>query len=373
MSGTFWPVSIRCRAVDWSSPMQELLEKIYRQDLHAPGFVERRFDMPQGSFTLSGLPLSGKTALIKHHLLQRPKSSYLYVDCSDIRIEAAAFNAAIASFCREHAIDTLVLDNYRETFARPSVERLILVGRTTQGFGLPVRRLHPLDFEEFLAFERRYDEGALNDFLQLGGFPAMHRTPSEERHLLLQRTFLSALGENGFALLHAAAKVHTQKVSPYMLYQRLKTERKISKDMLYRTFERMVQEGYLHTVEKFGYPRATKKLYLCDIALKNALVFKKHFGRLFESMVLQELIKRSNHVTYAEKIDFYLPKDNRVVLCMPFGTKELLFKKIESAEAFLLTHAVRRVEVVTMSSESMLHHPFVEAEMIPFSQWALGQ
>ena len=90
-------------------------------------------------------------------------------------------------------------------------------------------------------------------------------------------------------------------------------------------------------------------------------------------MVLTELVKHHAAVYYEEQIDFYLPASNRVILCMPFGTKEILFKKIEQAEAFIVTHGVFKVEVITMSSESTLHHPFVNAEMVPFAQWALSE
>ncbi|MHC3995053.1 ATP-binding protein [Thiomicrolovo sp. ZZH C-3] len=354
--------------------MTELLEKFYRQDLHAGGYVERKFSTPEHSFYLSGIPLSGKSMLIKHYLLQQKKASYLYIDCSDIRIDTERFNAQIRSFCNTHEIAILVLDNYRPELLLPSVAQLILIGREVPDTGaFPHYRLYPLDFEEFLAFERKYDESALNDFLQLGGLPVMHKTPSEERHPLLQRAFQAALGDIGFDLLQLAARLHTQKVSAFMLYERLKSERKISKDMLYRHYDRMLSEGYLHAVAKFGHPRATKKLYLCDIALKNALVFQKHFGRLFENMVLTELVKHHGDIFYEEQIDFYLPETSRVILCMPFGTKEILFKKIEQAEAFIVTHGVQRVEVITMSNESSLHHPFVDAEMIPFAQWALSE
>lgn len=354
--------------------MTDLLEKFYRQDLHAAGFVERKFFPPSHSFVLSGIALSGKTMLIKHYLLQHKKASYLYIDCSDIRIDAVAFNAHIRSFCNTHDIHTVVLDHYRDELVVPTVAQRILISRhPLPKSGLMPYRLAPLDFEEFLGFERKYDESALNDYLQLGGFPIMHKTPSEERNLLLQRAFAQALGDIGFDLLRLAARVHTQKVSAHMLYTRLKSERRISKDMLYRHFDQMVTDGYLHTIAKYGHPRATKKLYLCDIALKNALVFQKHFGRLFENMVLTELVKHHDGIYYEEQIDFYLPELGRVILCMPFGTKDILFKKIEQAEAFIVTHGVSKVEVVTMSSEAALSHPFVEVEMIPFTQWALSQ
>lgn len=354
--------------------MNALLEKFYRQDLHAGGYAERKFVPPEHSFYLCGITLTGKTMLIKQYLLQKKKASYLYIDCSDVRIDPETFNTHIAPFCSSHEIATVVLDHYRYGMTLPNVKQLILISQAPSTEpGLPVFCLKPLDFEEFLGFEQKFDESALNDYLQLGGFAQMHRTPSEERSLILQQRFRSVLGETGFDLLQLAAKLHTQKVSAHLLYERLKAERKLSKDMLYRVYERMLAEGYLHAIGKFDHPRAAKKLYLCDIALKNALVFQKHFGRLFENLVLTELVKQDAETFYDDAVDFYLPASDRVILCMPFGTKEILFKKIEQAEAFIVTHGVRSVEVITMSSESALRHPFVEVEMIPFAQWALSQ
>lgn len=354
--------------------MTDLLEKFYRQDLHTVAYQERKFVPPPHSFVLYGVTLSGKTALIKHYLLQKRKSAYLYIDCGDIRIDPAAFNESIDAFCVEHAIDTVVLDSYTTAFITPAAPQVILITRT------PIRTppfkqytLFPLDFEEFLAYERRYDESALNDFLQLGGFALLHKTPAEERALVLQRALSLALSETELAIMVLTARLHTQKVSAFMLYERLRSQRKISKDMLYKSFDRLLAQRYLHTVAKYGHPRAVKKLYLCDIALRNALYFQKHFGRLFENLVLSELVKHHGDVYYDEQVDFYLPESDRVILCMPFGTRDILFKKIENVEAFIVTNGVRKVEVITMSSESSLHHPFVEVEMIPFAAWALSE
>ncbi|MGB6020060.1 MAG: ATP-binding protein, partial [Sulfurimonadaceae bacterium] len=153
----------------------------------------------------------------------------------------------------------------------------------------------------------------------------------------------------------------------------LKTTRKISKDMLYKNFETLVIQGYLHQLEKFKHPKAAKKLYLCDTSIKNALSTQKHFGRLFENMIYLEMIKKEFTVFYDEEIEFYIPDQDRIVLCMPFGNQEALFKKIEKIEGFIISHGISKVEVVTMTNESSLQHPFVPVEMIPFSVWALTE
>lgn len=352
--------------------MEILLEEFYRQDLHTDHFVERKTQLDEQSCYLHGISKSGKSALIKHTLLQRKKSTYLYIDCNDVRIDVAELNADLLRFCNRNEITCVALDNYRLEITPPKVVQVILASQEPPTLGgLRTIRLYPLDFEEFLAYEHKFDSTVLNHFLQLGGFPAMHRLPSEERIRYIQKTLQDALSDIEFAIMMLAAKMSAQKVSAFALYERLKGERKVSKDLLYRAMELLFAKGYLHQLAKFGHPRATKKLYLCDITVKNALTTEKHFGRLFENLVYLEMLKHGFELYYEEGIDFYLPLQRRVVLCMPFGNQEMLFKKIESIEAFIVTHDIAQVEVVTMSTEAELHHPFVKVEMIPFANWAL--
>lgn len=355
--------------------MEILLEEFYKQDLQTPQYIERRYFLEEEtSYQLNGITQSGKSYLIKHTLLGYKKSSYLYIDCNDLRIDVSELNKSLTRFCNQNDIKTVALDNYREEITLPKVKQLIIA--CAEHFGYPdleTMTLYPLDYEGFLAFESRYDESALNHFFQLGGLPGMHRISAQERVRYLQRSFQDALSEIGFDILQLAANLMTQKVSAFMLYERLKAKRKISKDKLYSNLESLVTQGYLHQLGKYAHLKATKKLYLCDIAIKNALSTQKHFGRLFENMVYLEMLKQGFELYYEEEIDFYLPQQNRVVLCMPFGNQEALFKKIEKIEAFIITHGVTKVEVVTMSNESTLQHPFVPVEMIPFSVWALTE
>lgn len=354
--------------------MEILLEEFYRQDLHTPQYVERRYFLEEDSYQVNGISQSGKSALIKHTLLGYKKSSYLYIDCDDLRIEVQALNETLTRFCNQNDITAVALDNYREEIALPKVKQLIIASVDHYDYPeLTTVKLYPLDFEGFLAFEPRYDESALNHFFQLGGFPAMHRVPSEDRVRHIQRSLQNTLTEIGFDIMLLTSNLISQKVSAYMLYERLKTTRKISKDMLYKNFDTLVVQGYLHQLSKYDHPRAVKKLYLCDTSVKNALSTQKHFGRLFENMVFLEMLKKEFTLYYDEGIDFYIPSQDRIVLCMPFGNQEALFKQIEKIEAFIITHGIQKVEVVTMSNESTLQHPFVPVEMIPFSVWALTE
>jgi len=354
--------------------MEILLEEFYRQDLHTPQYIERRYFLEEKSYQVNGISQSGKTALIKHTLLGYKKSSYLYIDCNDLRIDVVQLNETLTRFCNQNDITAVALDNYREEIALPKVKQLIIASVDHYDYpDLTTMKLYPLDFEGFLAFEPRYDESALNHFFQLGGFPAMHRVSSEERVRYIQRSLKGALTDIGFDIILLATNLMSQKVSAFMLYERLKTTRKVSKDKLYTNFEQLTTQGYLYQLEKLNHAKAVKKLYLCDTSLKNALSTQKHFGRLFENMVYLEMVKKEFVLYYEEEIDFYIPEQNRVVLCMPFGNQEALFKKVEKLEGFIITHSVTKVEVVTMTNESSLQHPFVTVEMIPFSVWALTE
>jgi len=355
--------------------MEILLEEFYKQDLHSANYTERRYQIQDDhSYQLTGITLSGKTSIIKNYLLQHKKSSYLYIDCADLRINIDELNTNLYRFCNQNDITLLALDNYKEEILLPKVKQLIIASQHYNDFKeLTHLKVYPLNYEGFLAFEQRFDDTALSHFFQLGGFPLMHRVPSEERTVYLQKHLQHRLDDISFDLLHLSTQFISQKVSAFTLYERLKQQRRISKDKLYKQFEALVQDEYLYMLEKYQAPKAIKKLYHCDIAIKNVLTSQKHFGRLFENMIYLEMIKGGFEVYYDENIDFYIPEQNRIVIPQPFGNDETLFKLVEKLEAFIITHGVKRVEVVTMSAEASLHHPFVEVAMEPFNVWALSE
>lgn len=354
------------------SGMKTLLDEYYRYDLHNVGFIERKQFFDKESTLIYGITQSGKTALIKNYLLSHKKSTYLYIDCRDLRLDIGELNDSLELFCKEHKISILALDNYNESIKLFEIDQIILSSENR--LELPYRQIHLslLDYEEFLAFESKYDSTALNHFFQLGGFPAMHRIPSEERVLYLQSVLQRGLEPIEFSILSQASKMVTQKVSAFNLYERLKGERKISKDKLYLHLQSMYERGYLKSLSKYNHPSAVKKLYLCDIAIKHALVIQKHFGRLFENLVFSELDKHHIECYYDEGIDFYLPHRGQIIIASPFANEHALFKKVEALEGFIVSNRVREVIAVTMNLESTLSHPISRIEMIPFERWALG-
>jgi len=353
--------------------MQILLEEFYKTDLIVEKFHDRKIFLDEKSYQISGVTNSGKTMLVKNYLLSLKKSTYLYIDCSDIRIDINSLNKILGVFCLENKIETLVLDNYIEDIRFINVAQLIITTPLALKIDtLESLQIYPLDYEEFLAYEHKYDSSALNHFVQLGGFASMHIVKSDERNLYIQRMLQYALSEIEFDILVQCAKFMSQKLSAYNLYERLKTVRKISKDKLYNSFELLISKSYIHQLEKFEHSRAIKKVYLCDISLKSALSIDKNFGRLFENMVHLELLKSGKEPYYEEGIDFYLPKTDTIILCKPFVDERRLFKKLESIEFFIFTHHIKQINVISMNKEGSISHPIAKVDIIPFDIWALG-
>ena len=353
--------------------MEILLEEFYKTDIYIEKFHYRKLFLDSNSYQINGISQSGKTKLIKHYLLSLKKTSYIYIDCDDIRIDVDELNNNLLKFCRINNIDTVIFDNYNLDIKLINVSQLIIASVVHYNLDrLITLQLYPLDYEEFLAYEHKYDSSALNHFFQLGGLPSMHKIYPDERNIYIQKTLKLALSDVEFDIVCLCAKMMSQKVSAYMIYERLKINRKISKDKLYKSFENLLKTNYIHQVEKLNHSRATKKLYLCDTSLKSALSIDKHFGRLFENMIFLELLKANIECYYDDGIDFYLSDKEEVILCMPFADERFLFKKIGQIEAFIFGYQVKKITAVTMNYEGRLTHPLSEVEMIPFDIWAIG-
>ncbi len=353
--------------------MQVLLEELYKTDIYLEKFHDRKVFIDDGSYQINGITQSGKTKLVKYYLLSLKKSSYLYINCLDVRLNIAELNNELLNFCITNKIECLVLDNYIDEINIINIPQLIITSQTHYDIDfLDTLQLYPLDYEEFLAYEHKYDSSTLNHFFQLGGLPNMHKIHSDNRYFYIQNILQCSLDDIEFDIIKLSANMISQKVSAYTIYERLKIERKISKDKLYKSYEKLLSKNYIHTLNKFNHIKATKKLYLCDISLKSALSVDKHFGRLFENMIFLELLKQNIECFYDDGIDFYLPATNEIILGMPFSDERTLFKKLEKIEQFLFSYQVDKVTAVTMSKEGTVTHPLSKVEMLPFDIWALG-
>ncbi len=210
--------------------MEILLEELYKTDIYVEKFHFRKLFLDNLSYQINGITQSGKTKIVKNYLLGLKKNSYLYINCRDLRIDIDALNSTLQDFCTHNQITTLVLDDYRQEIKIFNVPQLIICCEVHYKIDfLQTLKLYPLDYEEFLAYEHKYDSSALNHFFQLGGFAFMHKVNSDERVFYLQKALKSALEEKELEILIFCAKMMTQKVSPTQYTRGLNRHKKYPK------------------------------------------------------------------------------------------------------------------------------------------------
>jgi predicted AAA+ superfamily ATPase len=351
-----------------------MLDALYNLSHKKGNLYPRKCQIHAPKTLIKGASHTGKTSVIKQFLATLPKASYLYIDLKDLRIDKESVQEELKNFCEINPIETLVIEAYDPYVSLPDVPQIILTTEHPLELnGFEVLELHTLDFEEFLAFDSRYDtiESAFTHYLQTGSYPELYFVHQDHRQIQLQNILKLSLEPLELQIMIHAAKLLGQNVSAFQMFERLKGQQKLSKDMFYKTFYGLIEKGYLFWIEKYEHARATKKLYTLDFNIKNALTLQKDFSRLFENLVFLEMLKGGSEIFYADGIDFYLPKENRIVLTMPFSNEDVLFKKIESIEAFIIENGVLHVEVVTMSAETKLGLPYAIVEMMPFVKWAI--
>lgn len=351
--------------------LQILYETHYKNSL----FFDRKVTITDKKTILYGPRKSGKTHLIIDHLSHYEKGSTLYIDFSDKRIEPSLVAEHLPLFVKQHPIVLLVIEHFDFSFALPDVSEIILTTPFTckEIEGFSKLTLFPLDFEEFIAFDKKHSniEHLFNLYANHGTFPHIVQSVEADHHRQMQSLLQLILEPLALNIYQRFCELQSTKVSLYQIYNYLKTFSKISKDKLYATTNHLIDQQLLFLVEKFTQPNAAKKAYQIDFALKNAMTFKKDFLKRFENMVFLELIKRGKNVYYEEGIDFYLPDEALAIICVGFAPQEVIERRIQKLLPALWALHVKRIEVVTLSSESALAIEGMSFSISPFWEWAL--
>ncbi len=352
--------------------LQILYETIHKN--HA--FIDRKISLDHKKIIVYGPRKSGKSYLIIDHLSHYEKENYLYIDLSDDRIHISEVAEHLAVFIAKNPIHLLVIEHFDFSFALPKVDEIILTTSFTcksiEGFRSYT--LYPLDFEEFLAFDKKHSniEHLFNSYTNRGTLPSIVQSNEFDVNRLLQEIVHLILPDStAYSIFRRFCELQGMKISLFQIYTYLKTLIKISKDKLYAITSELIDQKLLFLVEKFEQPNAAKKVYVIDFALKDALTFKKDFLKRFENMVFLELIKRDKKIFYFEGIDFYIPEESLAVLCVGFATTEVIEMKLQKLLPTFWALHVKRIEVVTLSSESAKDIEGFSFSIAPFWEWAL--
>lgn len=352
--------------------LQAFYEISYKNNL----FFDRKILINHKKTIVYGPRKSGKSHLIIDHISHYEKGTYLYIDFSDDRIEPHLVAENLPTFVQKNNIKLLVIEHFDFSFELPHVDEILLTTTSTTKSlqGYDTLTLYPLDFEEFISFDKKHSniEHLFNLFTNHGTFPQIVQSVELDYQKQMQSLLHLILNDTTTFLIYKRfCELQSTKISLFQIYNHLKAFTKISKDRLYAITAELVDQKLLFFVEKFNQPSAAKKVYPIDFALKDALTFKKDFLKRFENMVFLELIKRGKNVYYEEGIDFFIPDESLAVLCVGFATTEAIEMKLQKLLPTFWALHVKRIEVVTLSSESAKDIEGFSFSIAPFWEWAL--
>jgi predicted AAA+ superfamily ATPase len=354
----------------------DILEILYTREFKKVTYNVRKLSFKAKKLLILGPRGSGKSTMIFDYLTQKPKGSFLYIDFDDFRIKEFDIQKELTEFLKKHPIKLLVLEHFDFSFELPQCEEVIIT--TSQNRSLDSftsQTLYPLDFEEFIAFDKRELnlEAIFSSYAISGTFPALFGQQKGD-FVKVYQEFLKrfAKSELEMSILKLLASHQGTVVSIYALFLELKQQIKVSKDTFYAYTKKLQDENVLFLVEKFGQKKSGKKLYLIDFTIRSALSFEKDFIRRFENIIFLELLKRDKKLFFTDASDFYLPDEKRVILSIPFLPSNLIEGKLERLSRHFIDLEVVSVQVVTMEVEKVYEQNGITFELIPFWSFAIS-
>lgn len=357
--------------------MQEL-EILYEAEHKNQTFYDRKVGIQAKKTLLKGVPKSGKTHLIYDYILAYKSHEYLYIDLHDERVNSDFIQTNLELFCKKNSIKLLIIENYDTSILLPSVDEIVL---STHDFSLHVKDfeelyLYPLDFEEFIAFDRKHSniEHLFNIYANHGTFPSIVLGHESNLYKSMQDLLKLIIEDRQVFLLYKKfSELQSTKISLFQIYNQLKSSMKLSKDKLYASVSKLENEKLLFLVEKYDFPKANKKVFLIDFAFKNALSFKKDFLKRFENIVFLELMKKSYKLFYTDFIDLYLPEQNLAIICLPFSPQNIVEAKLQKNLTHFEELHVKTIEIISIGNEAEFALQNITCRIIPFWDWALRE
>jgi len=352
------------------------LENLYEIKHKNHTYFDRKLSISSKKTILGGVKKSGKTHLIIDFLSNFKQDAILYIDFADERVDKTKIAQNLHKFVQSKPLEVLVIENFDFSFTLPSVENIILTCKESNAYlqGYTTLTLYPLDFEEFISFDKRHFniEHLFNLHATLGTFPQIVLNSSNNNPLHVQEMLKVMLdGRIEFDIFRKLSETTGNKISLFQIYNQLKINIKISKDKLYEKIKKLEHEKMIFLVEKFSSPKSNKKLFLIDFTLKNSLTFKKDFLKTFENMVFLELMKQNHKMYYTDFIDLYIPNKNYAIFCIPFLTQELIKGKLSKIISHLKELHVNKIDIVTIGNEGEFWLKNVKCKILPFWDWAL--
>ena len=338
-------------------------------------FLDRKLICPSDtSFVLYGARGTGKSSLVIDFISGIDEDTYLYIDCQDpiFALEDIDIDS-LNEFLNEEDITVLILDHYYDGFleVKPSAKQLIIVSREKEHFDILDRReLHPLDYEEFLAFDRTSSPSiSFNHFLKVGTLPISAYHSITTSSIQLRNYFYSSFDDDESRLILVLARYQGRRITINQIYTYAKEYFRISKDWTYKTIRRFVDEHLILFVKDME-GKGAKKMFLYDFALSKYLSKSQSFLVTFDSMIALALYKHG--------IEFksmgshgYVIGQNELIVASIFENEEQFWKKSYNKIHIYKKANIQKVTVVTVSNQYRYTLNDIKFEALPFYEWSI--
>ena len=351
------------------------LESCYEVDFSKINFLERKIKITEAKTILYGPPRCGKSYLIYDYLSNFSKEEYLYIDLNDFRNDFNEIKNFIDEFIIEKNIKVLVLENFFLQFKLPKCESIIISSQKNLDLkGYSKLNIQGLDFEEYLLHDTKHQNltSSFNYFLKYGNLPEIISKDEMGKISRLQEILtLNSKDKTELEALKLLFVFVDEKKSINQLFTTLKKNIKISKDRFYELCKSYEENGLIFFLKKYNHEKAIKKLYCYNHAFINALSHNKKFKNEFANMVFLELNKEKEEIFYTDKIDFYLPLQNKAIIANPFFNSFLGKNFIRKLNVIIEELNLKQVYIVTISNNEVIKHKNCEINILPFYEWAL--
>ncbi len=353
----------------------QLLELLYEREFKKLSLFKRKLSLYEDDkIILCGAKQSGKSFLVFDYLSNESYGSYLYIDFSDFRVSGIS-KEKLEYFIDAKKITTLVLDNFDFSFTPPNVLKVILVStKNIKLDGFNTKILYPLDFEEFMLFEKKFvsEQISFNNFTLKGSYPFValgNKDEYEHRYRLLLNSIVT--DEVEFFVLKTLALKQGSFISVLGLFKLIKEKIKISKDRFYEIIKKFQDEFLLFLVSKYEKNSHSKKVFLVDFALRGVLSYEKDFIKRLESIVFLELLKRDKEIFYSDNFDIVLPLQEQAISIVPFLPDGMLKNKLNLMVIHAKRLSLKKITLITLEPSFSYENFGVICEAIPFWEFAL--
>jgi len=338
-------------------------------------YRDRKLQLPEDiSFILTGARGTGKTSLILEYLQALPDNFYIYIDCQDpiFALEDIDIDT-LERFIKEEEIETIVLDHYYEGFLDhlPNCFQLILISREKiSSTDIPLYILYPLDYEEFLSFDRGSSPAiSFNRFLKAGTLPATTDINLSALSQQMRSFFYASFDEDESRLMLILARYQGHRITTHQLYTYAKEYFRISKDWVYKTIKHFTEEGLILFVDDYE-NRGAKKMILYDFALSKYLSKSQPFPITFDAIVVLALFKHKIQF-HALGIHGYLIHNHELVIPSAFENEESFWKKAYNKIHIYKKYSITKITVVTVSNLYSFSLNEIYFEAMPFYEWSI--